>query len=360
MVLNCVLKPPVMTAKSNRKLEKFGSGKNEIILCRICGDRSSGFHYGVFSCEGCKGFFRRTVRQKVEYKPCETPKGCLIMRISRNRCQYCRLQKCLTAGMSHEAVRLGRCPKKDRPSKSSFMYMPQNDTLDLDRQVRTEQMVLTVHDAYRKACLDFDEFSILFGGQNQEVAIENEEDAKYLYFRFLPGTVRFITAFAKEIPLFKTLSQDDQRILVKAGILETSAIYDSSHVEINDYSLVNNKLNLTIPKDRFYYIGHLGSVFVEIVDSINRLKKLEFTDVELSLLAALVLFCPDREGLNYSHALETMETDLCIALKCQLLLSHGDGTLTFAKAVEVLTSMRGTTTLYLDEILNAQVEIDAS
>ena len=44
------------------------------------------------------------------------------------------------------------------------MYMPQNDTLDLDRQVRTEQMVLTVHDAYRKACQDFDEFSILFTG----------------------------------------------------------------------------------------------------------------------------------------------------------------------------------------------------
>ena len=51
-----------------------------------------------------QGFFRRTVRQKVEYKPCENPKGCLIMRISRNRCQYCRLQKCLSVGMSHEGM----------------------------------------------------------------------------------------------------------------------------------------------------------------------------------------------------------------------------------------------------------------
>lgn len=49
-----------------------------------------------------QGFFRRSVKQNIIYKPCDNPKGCVIMRISRNRCQYCRMQKCLAAGMSHD------------------------------------------------------------------------------------------------------------------------------------------------------------------------------------------------------------------------------------------------------------------
>ncbi|XP_022079161.1 nuclear receptor subfamily 1 group D member 2-like [Acanthaster planci] len=99
--------------------DRVGSGvldfDNDMnILCQICSDRASGFHYGVHSCEGCKGFFRRTVQQNLTYRPCLNADQCEIKRSSRNQCQSCRLKKCIDMGMSRNAVRFGRMSKKEK------------------------------------------------------------------------------------------------------------------------------------------------------------------------------------------------------------------------------------------------------
>uniref|UniRef100_A0A7N8XQR6 RAR-related orphan receptor C b n=1 Tax=Mastacembelus armatus TaxID=205130 RepID=A0A7N8XQR6_9TELE len=91
------------------------SERIEVIPCKICGDKSSGIHYGVITCEGCKGFFRRSQQNNAMYS-CSRQRNCLIDRTNRNRCQHCRLQKCLALGMSRDAVKFGRMSKKQRDS----------------------------------------------------------------------------------------------------------------------------------------------------------------------------------------------------------------------------------------------------
>lgn len=75
--------------------------------CPICGDRVSGYHYGLPTCESCKGFFKRTVQNRKEYH-CTEHGNCTIDRVHRKRCAYCRFQKCLTVGMRVDAVRKDR------------------------------------------------------------------------------------------------------------------------------------------------------------------------------------------------------------------------------------------------------------
>lgn len=69
--------------------------------CVVCNDKATGYHYGVFTCEGCKGFFKRTVQKQLEYT-CKGDGNCEVNQISRNRCQYCRFNKCLAQGMLKE------------------------------------------------------------------------------------------------------------------------------------------------------------------------------------------------------------------------------------------------------------------
>uniref|UniRef100_A0A8C4QIX5 Nuclear receptor subfamily 6, group A, member 1b n=1 Tax=Eptatretus burgeri TaxID=7764 RepID=A0A8C4QIX5_EPTBU len=74
------------------------------MLCLICGDRATGLHYGIVSCEGCKGFFKRSICNRRVYR-CARGRSCAMSRRQRNRCQYCRLLKCLSMGMNRKAIR---------------------------------------------------------------------------------------------------------------------------------------------------------------------------------------------------------------------------------------------------------------
>lgn len=69
--------------------------------CPVCGDKVSGYHYGLLTCESCKGFFKRTVQNKKVYT-CVAERSCHIDKTQRKRCPYCRFQKCLEVGMKLE------------------------------------------------------------------------------------------------------------------------------------------------------------------------------------------------------------------------------------------------------------------
>ncbi|CAH8649656.1 unnamed protein product [Dicrocoelium dendriticum] len=89
------------------------------IPCRVCKDHSSGKHYGIYACDGCAGFFKRSIRRNRQYA-CKNRSlngsklpfgGCRIDKSHRNQCRACRLRKCLEAGMNRDAVQHERGPR---------------------------------------------------------------------------------------------------------------------------------------------------------------------------------------------------------------------------------------------------------
>ncbi|VDN81251.1 unnamed protein product [Brugia pahangi] len=71
--------------------------------CPVCGDRVSGYHYGLLTCESCKGFFKRTVQNKKSYQ-CSADQNCAVDKSCRKRCPHCRFQKCIQRGMKVEEI----------------------------------------------------------------------------------------------------------------------------------------------------------------------------------------------------------------------------------------------------------------
>ncbi|XP_063229067.1 knirps-related protein-like [Bacillus rossius redtenbacheri] len=76
--------------------------------CKVCGEPAAGFHFGAFTCEGCKSFFGRSYNNLGSITECKNNGECVINKKNRTSCKACRLRKCLLVGMSKSGSRYGR------------------------------------------------------------------------------------------------------------------------------------------------------------------------------------------------------------------------------------------------------------
>uniref|UniRef100_A0A8C6VTV9 Hepatic nuclear factor 4, beta n=1 Tax=Nothobranchius furzeri TaxID=105023 RepID=A0A8C6VTV9_NOTFU len=61
-------------------------------LCCICADNATGKHCGASSCDACKGFLRRSIRNNHTYN-CRFNRQCVVDKDKRNQGRFCRLTK---------------------------------------------------------------------------------------------------------------------------------------------------------------------------------------------------------------------------------------------------------------------------
>ncbi|CAH1153899.1 unnamed protein product [Phaedon cochleariae] len=343
------------------------------VLCRVCGDKASGFHYGVHSCEGCKGFFRRSIQQKIQYRPCTKNQQCSILRINRNRCQYCRLKKCIAVGMSRDAVRFGRVPKREKARILAAMQQSSNSR-SLEKAVAAEleddqRLLETVVRAHIDTC-DFtrDKVEPMLQrarerpsytacpptlacplNPNPQPLTGQQELLQDFSKRFSPA-IRGVVEFAKRIPGFSLLAQDDQVTLLKAGVFEVLLVRLACMFDSQTASMIclNGQV---LKRDSIHNSSNARFLMDSMFDFAERMNALRLSDAEIGLFCSVVVIAADRPGLRNTELIEKMHHKLKTSLQMVVSQNHLGQPHVMEELMKKIPDLRTLNTLHSEKLL---------
>ncbi|XP_055988710.1 retinoic acid receptor RXR-alpha [Sorex fumeus] len=314
--LNGVLKVPAHPSGSMAAFTKH--------ICAICGDRSSGKHYGVYSCEGCKGFFKRTVRKDLTYT-CRDNKDCLIDKRQRNRCQYCRYQKCLAMGMKREAVQEERQRGKDRSESEAECSSSANEDMPVEKILEAELAVEPKTETYVEANMGLNPSS-----PNDPVTNICQAADKQLFT---------LVEWAKRVPHFSELPLDDQVILLRAGWNELLiASFSHRSIAVKDGILLATGLH--VHRNSAHSAG-VGAIFDRVLtELVSKMRDMQMDKTELGCLRAIVLFNPDSKGLSNPAEVEALREKVYASLEAYCKQKYPEQPGRFAKLLLRLPALR--------------------
>nr|pir hypothetical protein C25B8.6 - Caenorhabditis elegans [Caenorhabditis elegans] len=313
---------PIRKIRNVRKSDKHH--------CSVCGDRPTGYHYDVLSCNGCKTFFRRTIINSRNFI-CTKGGNCQFTKDFRCACRACRFEKCVRVGMNPSAIQF--------PSSKNHNEADDMDSGDEDSNIQDDKSLAlipfvsaplretTIHtyrwvdDIFRRedAVLRHripgtlpveDDFclgellrkNILIGG---DCAIDRKPGTLYTndpVRYWMVVDLLLIVEFAKTFESFRKLSEFDQKCLIShiGGVLHVATQSFYSYFEAKSSTLtfpdgINafERKMADVEKDdkRKVFLNYYAEMYNA---PVNEFLKNKVTMTEYSFFKSISLFSPDN------------------------------------------------------------------
>ncbi|XP_028308524.1 vitamin D3 receptor B isoform X1 [Gouania willdenowi] len=362
-------------------------------ICGVCGDKATGFHFNAMTCEGCKGFFRRSMKRKASFT-CPFNGSCTITKDNRRHCQACRLKRCIDIGMMKEFILTDEevqrkkemiLKRKEEEAAREAMRPRLND----EQTQIISSLVEAHHKTYDASYADFSRFrppvregpvtrsasraaslhslsdasSDSFNHSPESVDTKmnftnllmmyqdgasspdsSEEDTKLSMLPHLADLVSYsiqkVIGFAKMIPGFRDLTAEDQIALLKSSAIEIIMLRSNQSFSLEDMSWSCGGPDFKYCINDVTKAGHTLELLEPLVKFQVGLKKLDLHEEEHVLLMAICLLSPDRPGVQDHARIEQLQDRLSEVLQAYIRVNHPGGRLLYAKMIQKLADLR--------------------
>ncbi|XP_041712638.2 retinoic acid receptor gamma-A isoform X3 [Coregonus clupeaformis] len=319
--------------------------------CFVCQDKSSGYHYGVSSCEGCKGFFRRSIQKNMVYT-CHRDKNCQINKVTRNRCQYCRLQKCFEVGMSKEGERPVRNDRnKKKKDVKEEMVLPESYELSGE----LEELVNKVSKAHQDTFPSLLQLGKYHTNSSADHRVQLDLGLWDKFSELSTKCIIKIVEFAKRLPGFTTLTIADQITLLKSACLDILMLRICTRYTPEQDTMTFSD-GLTLNRTQMHNAG-FGPLTDLVFAFAGQLLPLEMDDTETGLLSAISLISGDRMDLEEPQKVDKLQEPLLEALKIYARRRRPNKPHMFPRMLMKITDLRGISTKGAERAITLKMEI---
>ncbi|XP_060946959.1 estrogen receptor 2a [Limanda limanda] len=293
-------------------------GKSDLHYCAVCHDYASGYHYGVWSCEGCKAFFKRSIQGHNDYI-CPATNQCTIDKNRRKSCQACRLRKCYEVGMTKCGMRKDhgsyRNPKTRRMTRLSSQGKASGPKAvtgpvaaaalmnELQPQALTpEQLIERIMEAEPPDIYLMGDTSGPLTEANVMMSLTNLADKELVH----------MITWAKKIPGFVELGLLDQVHLLECCWLEVLMMGLMWRSVDHPGKLIFSP-DLSLSRDEGSCVQGFSEIFDMLIAATSRVRELKLQREEYVCLKAMIL-------LNSNMCLSSSEGSEELQSRSKLLL----------------------------------------